>query len=454
MELVIMAIEKKQLKDVSGAMKKAFQKASDVARSDIEYALILTLDLVKIDPGFIEARTLLRRLELTAQSKLGGFKKFMNSFKVSAFISKGKKAMAKKDFKAAINFAEDALSIQLNSPAALNLLGEAAVNEKAYFIAIDACEMLCNFNPSDVATLNKLAIMCERGQDGEGALRARQRICDLKPGDMDAQQRMREAAALMTLNRGDWEKEGSFQSKVKNADQAKKLEQQDRIVRSEDDVAALIVDLEGQIAAGDESIDKRRQLALYYQRSGRHPDAIEAYRWIAQKTGRLDPEIDKAIEKSEVAIFDTQIEADPTRAAELEQEKFGLMFSRAEARVNAYPNDLQLRYEYAELCMMCEELDTALEQFQMAQRNPQRRLQAIVYIGRIFHAKKQYDMATEQFEKALKEMLIMDATKMDTLYYFGLLCDDAGRKEKAMECYRTIYQANVRYRDIKQRVEG
>lgn len=451
-----MALTKKPLKEIPARTRQTYQKALDMAGRDPAYAMLIALDIVKQEPGFMEARKLLRDIERRKNTKKGFFAALSSKFKITGKMTKAS-SMLKKDPMSALALAEEVLAIDLNTPQALNLLVDASTILQAPFIATEALEILHSMNPNDISVLEKLADAWKRDGDGAQVLRIRQKICDLKPGDMDLQQKLREAAALATLTQGSWGESsdgGSFRDKMKNADDAKKLEQQDRIARNAEDVAELIADFEGRIAEGDDSIDLRRKLAEYYQRSDRHEDAIAAYRWIAEKTGRLDPAIDKAIEKSEIAIILSGIAAAPEKEEEIRQEVYNLQLSRAETRVANYPNDLLLRFELGELCWEGGAYDEALEQFQLAQRNPQKRLAAIVFIGRIFHIKKQYDMAKEQFEKALKEMLIMDAAKMDTLYFFGCLCEDAGNPERARECFRQIYQSNVKYRDVKQRIEG
>ena len=111
-----------------------------------------------------------------------------------------------------------------------------------------------------------------------------------------------------------------------------------------------------------------------------------------------------------------------------------------------------LRFELAELYWEGNRVDDALEQFQLAQRQPQKRLYAIVYLGRCFQAKNQFDMAVEQYQKALKEMLSMDEQKLDTLYYLGQTYEAMGRQNDALDCFKQIYSHDITYRDVKDRV--
>ena len=61
-------------------------------------------------------------------------------------------------------------------------------------------------------------------------------------------------------------------------------------------------------------------------------------------------------------------------------------------------------------------------------------------------------MAIEQFTKAIGEMVMMDNQKMEALYHLGSTYDLLGKKEEALECFKSIYQANVKYRDVAERI--
>ena len=42
---------------------------------------------------------------------------------------------------------------------------------------------------------------------------------------------------------------------------------------------------------------------------------------------------------------------------------------------------------------------------------------------------------------------------MEALYFLGNTYEGGGNMEKAMECYKEIYQANALYRDVAQRID-
>jgi len=63
-------------------------------------------------------------------------------------------------------------------------------------------------------------------------------------------------------------------------------------------------------------------------------------------------------------------------------------------------------------------------------------------------------MAIEQFQKAIDEMLVMDKDKENALYYLGVAYEHMGENEKALNCFKEIYQQNVNFRDVKEKIEN
>lgn len=457
-----MAIERKELKDIATTTRSAFQKAmGEVQKGNSDYALELLKGIVQRNPGFVDARAALREAEKIRSNKMGGLGKFFAGLKSSKFIVRAK-ANAAKNPVGALAELEEALALYLYAPTVLNTLADVAKNGGANFIAIEALEIINELDPKNEANLNKLCELYEKEKDGNNVLIIRQKLAGLHPDNLELQAKVREAAALATMSTTAWGKE---QSSGKADDDSKKASttQGDKIVRAEEDILQEIRTCEELIASGapeGESVDMRRKLAEFYFRLERYEDAIDTYEWIVNKMGTLDPAIDKAIERCNVAIGKqniAQLEANGAPQEEIDAQKqaiFDYRMERYTDRVQKYSNDLMLRYELAELYWEGGMVDEALEQFQLAQKQPKMRLFAIVYLGRCFSEKGQYDMAVEQFNKALADMLVMDVNKLDTLYYLGLTYERMGKKAEALDCFKQIYSADVTYRDVKQRVSA
>ena len=179
----------------------------------------------------------------------------------------------------------------------------------------------------------------------------------------------------------------------------------------------------------------------------------------AQKTsGGADPQVDRLISQVKVAQLDKQAEAlraagnEAGLAAKL-QEKSDFLFNDAEDRVRRYPNDLQFKYELGVLFFERGQMNEAIQQFQRAQQNPQRRIRSFYYLALCFKQKQQFDIAAEQLEKAASELNVMDETKKDVLYELGTVYEAMGQVPKAAVLYKEIYSVDFGYRDVAAKIE-
>ena len=451
-----MDIVKKTLKDVPAGTKSAYTKAMQVMnQNNLEYALTLFKEIVQFDPGFLDAREKLRKCERDLYAKQSTVAKTLGTVKALSHITKGNMLKAKKP-KEAMAQAEDALAFNLFNPAALTLLAESAKKLNAMFIAVEAYELLVEKDDKNEANIVKLGEYYKADGQGIKYLTICQKLADKYPGDLEKLALLREAAALASMEKGKWGQGGESDFK-KNLNKSN-TDQGDRIIRAEDDIREMIEKYSKEIAEGNESIDTRRRLAELYLRAGEYEKAIEAYNWIVEKMGTLDPAIDKAIEKANTAISKRKVEqmkAEGRPQEEIDAEikaNYDYRMGRFQERIQKYPNDLQIRFEYAELLWEGGTVDDALEQFQIAQRNPQHRLIAIVYLGRCFAAKNQFDMAIEQFNRALEDMPTMNADKMFTLYHLGCTYDTMGKKKEALDCFKQIYAVDIKYLDVAERI--
>jgi tetratricopeptide (TPR) repeat protein len=451
-----MAIVKKTLKDVPAGTKSAYTKALQVMnQNNLQYAITLFKEIVQFDPGFLDAREKLRKCERDYSEKMSAVAKTLSTVKALGHITKGNMLKAKKP-KEAMNEAEEALAFNLFNPAALTLLAESAKKLDAMFIAVEAYELIVEHDDKNEANIVKLGEYYKADGQGIKYLTICQKLADKYPGDLEKLALLREAAALASMEKGKWGQGGESDFK-KNLNKSN-TDQGDRIIRAEDDIREMIEKYSKEIAEGNESIDTRRRLAELYLRSEEYEKAIEAYNWIVEKMGTLDPAIDKAIEKANTAISKRKVEqmkAEGRPQEEIDAEikaNYDYRMERFQDRIRLYPNDLQIRFEYAELLWEGGAVDDALEQFQIAQRNPQHRLIAIVYLGRCFAAKNQFDMAIEQFNRALEDMPTMNADKMFTLYHLGCTYDLMGKKKEALDCFKQIYAVDIKYLDVAERI--
>lgn len=434
-------------------------------RGNLNYAIDMFSHCVEKEPQFLQARRFLRAAEIKRLLISGkpnpvirgiAALRGVPGYLAAAILLKSGKEME------ALRAAEKLMRIDPLNMMFVKLLGQAAEAADMPEIAIQTLAMVREQCPDNAELMNQLGALYMKTNQTELARECFEKLCDLRPNDGGALKALKDAEAIHSMSRDGWvvtaAAGGSFRNMIKDEKEAEVLEKDSKAVKTEADVEALIAESLAKIGREPDNVNYRRGLANLYSSVKRFPEAIEALKEAQRVAGGRDPQLDSAMSYYRIQQYNMDIEqlrsrGDQAGASRLEQERDAFAFEDIKERVARYPNELQLRFEYGEKLFRRELINEAVQQFQLAQRNAQRRIKSLYYIGLCFKLKKQYDLAVSQFEQAAAEQATMDDTKKDILYELGLVLEAAGNPQKAMEHYKRIYQADIGYKDIAARIE-
>ena len=445
-----------KLEQATRKTRELFDKASlALERGNTDYALDMLSTLLEAEPRLFVARKLLRAAQIKkfrdSGARRGGALSGLGTLGIQMSLSRNPlKAVAA---------AEKLLMKDPLNSAFLQLLAKAALAADLPEVALHALETQRETMPDDVPLLKQLGhLYLDQQLPSEGRA-IFERLGQLRPTDPEVIKAIKDSQALETTLAGRWEEAKSFRDVIRDTDEAKKLEQEAKAVKTETDVDELIAEHLAKIEREPQNVNFRRALADLYTRAQRFDDAIAALEESNRMSGGGDPQVDRALSAIRVKKYEHRIAAlrAAGKAAEadaLETEKTEFIFRDAEDRVKRYPNDLAFKYDYGLLLFEREMFTDAIQQLQLAQRSPQRRIRALYYLARCFAQKNQYDIAAEQLEKAAAELNLMDETKKDVLYELGLVYEQMKQTDKAVDLFKQIYAADIGYRDVAQRIES
>ncbi|MFM7742833.1 MAG: hypothetical protein ACKO8X_04990 [Verrucomicrobiota bacterium] len=455
-------MKKVPLSDLDPRLQKQIVAADQQLKTNPQYALEILSGILARNPGCIEVRRSLRK----AQKTMLGTKKGLFDG-LTGVLTAGKIAKAvEADPVAAIAAAEEALAKKPTDANANKTIALAALKLGFHEFAAFAYEELAANEPTQTQHFVDLANVWIAAGEYDHALAAADKGLKLFPGNGDLQEAVRKASVSKTMKKGNWEDKGDFQSKLKDKDEALRLDQSARAVTDAATALAQAAELAQKIQAAPDSLDLYREIVRMFLMA---EDLDSAIAWLQR--GRLTSlgKADTSLERQESDLVTRRYEriskqlreaiaANPADAAskealarnEAELADFRLKTSLS--LVERYPNDFSYRHELGSLLLAAGRLDEAVQQLQYAQRNPKFRQPALLAIGRAFTLGAKFDLAVEQLMTAKSEVPLMNDLKKEIIYALGETYEKMGKPKEAVDEYKIIYMADSGYRDVAKKI--
>jgi len=441
------------------------------------YAIQICQGILQTLPDFLDGRKMARK---AAFEKAKTVRKSFFSLGggVSLGLMKASSLLKKGDLQALLPALEEILADDPGNVQANTLLRDAALkwdppmNELANF----TFETILEANPKDKEQLNRFATFCmERNAAGQPrnpvrAVELYDRILAIAPDDLAALKGSKDAAAARSVSQGGWEVADSYRDLIKNKEEAVSLEQQSRVVKSEEMIDNQIAELSAAVQAQPESIDKSRRVAELYEQKGDLDNALEWYRYVLDLTAGADPtivrkisdlqlrRIDEAYKSREEYLAATPEDPEALRyrqeMEELAKQRAEFILSEARERVGRNPADLLAHFDLATALMEAGLHQEAIGHLQRARSNPSVRLKAMSKLGQCYVSRNMRDLAAKTFTDAIAEIPGMDSVKKELLYNLGTVYEGMAKKAEALDCFKQIYEVDYGYRDVASKVES
>lgn len=431
-----------------------------VQAKNYKYAVSILKTLVKRVPGFLEGRKLLRACAVKSAPE-GGHK--------SSLFGGIRMTTSRKDPETTLGNVEDVLENDPYNIAANEALFAAANELGLTDLASFAMETICQGQPKPKKHLHLLANHYIQNEKFAEAADAYRRILEFDRADPIAVRGEKDCAARASMKQGNWEGSGDFRTKMKDQNATNELESQDKMGMTRAELEAKLAGLSNEYAANNTDLRVVKEIASVYEQMEDYGNAYSFYAYAFELSGQSDVALnDHAVEMhqkamaSEIEQLEQTLAADPNneeaKAQLAERKKIvaEAVVADAKARVDANPADAQLQFKYGQALFDAERFSEAIPALQRARNNPNLRIKAMLMLGKCYHSKNMVDMAIRQLEEANGELIAMDETKKEILYNIGLLYEESGNKEKALENFKVIYEVDYGYHDgeVAQKVES
>ena len=461
----------KSINEIPREPRLLFVKATEAAqRENLDYAITLFNQVLEKEPAFFDCRKALRAAQFQKSGGRGGFfKKMWSGAGSQPQLAKAKMALSKNPGEA-MAIAEQILNGDPNSSAAHRIIVDAATALELPHTAVLSYETLSNNSPKD----KDLAIAFARalaaaGDVSEGEQnRGEQILMALlreMPNDGELNQALKDLSARKTLDQGGYAAlesgQGSYRDILKDKKEAASLEQEKRVVKTEDVTERLIGEYEARLQTEPNNLKLVRQLAELYAQKKQFDRSLALYDRVKNSEMGNDPSLERSMADTIVRRFDYQLEQlDPAapdyteQSARLQAEKLNFQVTECQKRVEKYPTDLAIRFEMGQLYFQKGKINEAIAEFQKAQQNPHKRLVAMSCLAQCFAKKKMFDLAARTLQNAIKEKIVFDDEKKDLIYNLGSVLESMGKKEEAIEQFKLIYEIDAGYKDVSSKMDA
>ncbi|HEX4120904.1 MAG TPA: tetratricopeptide repeat protein [Verrucomicrobiae bacterium] len=456
----------KTLNQIPRPVREQYEKGKVAFdRRNFDYAVDRFTHVLAQEPAFYDCREALRAAQ--AQKNAGGstfFKKMLSGAGSSPLIAKGQIELMKNPLDA-LKTAEQVLNSDPNNASAHKLLADAAMAADLPKTAVLSLKIVVKNSPKDEESQKNLARAYSASGQGEKAEMILSDLMRQHPNDLRLVDELKDISARKTLAEGGYEAlsggTGSYRDILKNKDEAVALEQASRQIKTEDVTIRMIKENEARLVNEPNNFKILRTIAELHAQRKDYDSALEAYNRIVAQEGASDSSLLKAISETTVKKFEAALASlnkdapdYAEKLAEIQKERDTYLLAETKQRADRYPNDLLIRFELGELYFKLGRISEAQPEFQKAQGNPSKRLLAMNYMGQCLARRGMYDMAANTLQMALKEKVGFDEEKKELIYALGSVLEKMGKKEEAIEHFKTIYQNDMSFKDVSAKIDA
>lgn len=282
-----------------------------------------------------------------------------------------------------------------------------------------------------------------------------------------------EAAMSRAGFQGEGVSQGHFRQNIKDSSRQQELEDEESLSKDEATLGRLIQKETARVKSNPDDTDAWGKLLRHLKERGTPSDEERAYKLSMQAYKRFGAfkwrdeagEVKIRIARRKVRAMREEAGADPSKRGRYEAGQKKLLEIELEEfklRVEAYPTDLKVKYEYGRRLFLAERFEEAIEQFQRSKDasglgNAVRKHLALSFL--------QLGWMTEA-EDTFREAIANHPTTGDTLALelrYGLMDALEGRArderdveaaKEALELAGKIAMQDFAFKDIKERRSG
>lgn len=298
----------------------------------------------------------------------------------------------------------------------------------------------------------------------------------LDPSDGRLAAEVRNLSAQATMNKGGFDQTGQaggFRANIRDAEKQRQLDEQGRIVKTEETLDRVVRLAEDDYRARPDDPPANDTYIRRLLERGR-PEDLKRAREVAKRAYEITKQFrfrqfegDITLRLASRKLQDFRDAAEKNKDSQVAQQRYAeaqRQFAKMEldefkARVEAYPTDLNLKFELARRYFNLGDMDNSIPLFQQSQEDAKRRVESQLYLAQAFQKIDYIDESIHTYRTAMEaHKLTNDDMGMNLRY--GLLTSlqakaekdrDLPSAEEADKLASAISTQQFNYKDIRTR---
>ena len=281
------------------------------------------------------------------------------------------------------------------------------------------------------------------------------------PKDQTADQSLRGVSTKLTILKGKYQDGDSFRDSIADSEEQRDLHDEQRSVQSDERMVDILAKAKAEFEADPDTPGALKRLVGLLCKRELDAEETEAigllvdefkrtgdYRWKQLADDIRMKQLGRALRVAAKTGDENAI-----REAQVAQLRFEL--SVFKDRVDQYPTDLRIRFEYGVRSFRAGRFDEAIPLLQSARSDPKNRAACALYLGRCFFRKGYPSQAVSTLEEAVESYQFSDdETAKEMRYWLGRAQEEGGQLEPARATYGALLQLDYNYRDVRNRLDS
>lgn len=280
------------------------------------------------------------------------------------------------------------------------------------------------------------------------------------PADDSVEKAVKHLSTKLTILKGKYEKGDSYRDSIRDSEEQVDQHDQQRSIQSDDRVDTLLAKADSQYKQNPDSAEALKHLIDMLCRRERSDEETRAIELLLNQHKRTDTyrwkHLADDIRMKQLGRRTRELIKQGDQAAVKEQQIAQLRFEHGvfKERIERYPTDHRVRFEYGLRNFRAGRFDDAIPMFQSARADPKNRAACGMFLGRCFFRKNYHAQAVAALQDAIEEHEFSDDDLGKSMRYWLARAQEAsGDPDGARKTYGSVLQMDYNYSDVRARLD-